>query len=1019
MRARTFGQVRADEGPLGPVAGLIDVLSSSVGISVESAGRRMLETLSGGDLTPEEFLERPRELIRPGEGVPRYVAQVVWRALSGGYRTVDELVAGLRGVLDRNPPVLEPAPGASGPAGIVVPDGRILSVQPRSREGEAVFEVWVTAGDLRYEEITVRVSQSLNPTAYHAVSLLWIHASVALYNLVPVSEGRFDAGSGTFFVLEPLHQVNATTLARSLDCPRPELDRIRRGRGDTTVHTVRGMVVHALLERLIGGSEDLETAYRAALPSFLMQLASVVDEAFSDEEFEAEVMRHASRLSGILDSNPHMRSNPRAEVLRYSPTIGIQGRIDAVFRSPDSLDVVELKTGKRLRREDHAQLYVYRLLLSDFVRRAGRDEAREIRVSASLLSSHDGSTMPERSGASFFDVLDTRNRLVAFTHALGSQRVRVGLPYADYDPRVCRSCPSWTKARCREDTQLFGDRPDAPETADLAYFRRFSALVRREGWWEDEALAALLDDSRRDQRVEEFRTIPHARCVGGEAGVLLFEFDENPSELAPGDRVLIHRGEIASRESWHGYVRSVAAGSIRVAMPLNDPGSDLLGSGSDWVIDRLRTDPTSEASQTALFDFLSVGNEARKAVILRDLSPERPTRPLPLTPSGPLNASQQEAVARAAGCSVFHLIWGPPGTGKTRVIPEIVNQAREAQTREDVLLGAFTNTALDNILMALLEKDPRAEFLRIGRAEASPELARRLGDRAGQCFSEDLARTIHSARELRARLDEVPVVAATAHRASTHPYLRQREFGLVLVDEAGQLTEPLTLGLLVRARRFVLIGDDRQLPPVVRTPELRTSLFERLKRQCENEMPDAVTLLNTQYRMHPEIMGLSNRLYYDGQLISGVTAPERQPPDGEPLTFVPVESGESRASISGGRSNAAEAGVVEAIARQLLTSVPAGSIGVISPFRAQVALLRQKLAGTGITIDTVERYQGGEREVVIISFVRSRESGFVFDDRRLNVAMTRARRKLILVAHPELFRGTKFRGSDFGGNGPE
>jgi DNA replication ATP-dependent helicase/nuclease Dna2 len=1008
MRARTFGQVRADEGPLALVVGLIDILASGTGIPVETAGRRMLETLSGGQLTPEEFLERPRALIGSGQGVPRYVAQVVWRALSGGYRTVDEVVAVLRGVLDRNPPVLEPAPGASGSAGMVVPDSRVLSVQPRSTNLDAVFEVWVTAGDLRCREITVRVGESLNPTAYRAVSLFWIHASVALYNLVPISEGLYEAGPRTFFVLEPLHQVNASMVARSLQCPRPELDRMRRGRGDTTVHTVRGMVVHALLERLIGG-EDLEAAYRAVLPSFLMLLASVVDDTFSDEAFEAEVMRHGGQLCGLLDSHPHMRSDPQAEVRRYSPTIGIQGRIDAVFRSADTLDVVELKTGKRMRREDHAQLYVYRLLLSDFVRRAGRVEAQEIRVSTSLVSSHDGSTMPEQSEASFFDVLDTRNRLVAFTHALGSQRVRLALPYADYDARVCRSCPSWTKARCRQDTRLFGDRPDAPETEALAYFRRFSALVRQEGWWEEEALAALLDDSRMQERVEEFRTIPRARYTGSEAGALVFGFDENPSELAPGDRVLIHRGEIASRESWHGYVRSVAADSIRVAVPLSNLEAGSFGSESDWVIDRLRTDPTSEASQTALFDFLSPVSDASQAVILGSLSPGRWPQPSPGTTSGPLNRSQQEAIARAVACPVFHLIWGPPGTGKTRVIPEIVDRTREGRRGEDVLLGAFTNTALDNMLLALLEKNPGAEFVRIGRSEASPELARRLGGRAGDCFSEDLARTIRSARALRARLDETPLVAATAHRASTHPYLRQREFGLSIVDEAGQLTEPLTLGLLVRARRFVLIGDDRQLPPVVRTTELRTSLFERLKKQCEEELPDAVTLLDIQYRMHPGIMELSNRLYYDGRLRSGVTAADRRPPDGEPLKFVPVESS------SGGRSNRAEAEAVETIARQLLRTLPPGSIGVISPFRTQVALLRERLAGTGVTVDTVERYQGGEREVVIISFVRSRESGFVFDDRRLNVAITRARRQLILVAHPDLFRGTKFAGHGLGG----
>src|SRR4029453_5273857 len=133
------------------------------------------------------------------------------------------------------------------------------------------------------------------------------------------------------------------------------------------------------------------------------------------------------------------------------------------------------------------------------------------------------------------------------------------------------------------------------------------------------------------------------------------------------------------------------------------------------------------------------------------------------------------------------------------------------------------------------------------------------------------------------------IVAATAHRASSLPYLRNRAFEMAIVDEAGQLTEPLTLGLILRARRFVLIGDDRQLPPVVRTRGLAHSMFERLKRNTS-----AVTLLETQYRMHPEIMDVSNRLFYEGRLKAGVTALDRTPPDhpdGTPVVFVPVESG--------------------------------------------------------------------------------------------------------------------------------
>jgi DNA replication ATP-dependent helicase Dna2 len=123
-----------------------------------------------------------------------------------------------------------------------------------------------------------------------------------------------------------------------------------------------------------------------------------------------------------------------------------------------------------------------------------------------------------------------------------------------------------------------------------------------------------------------------------------------------------------------------------------------------------------------------------------------------------------------------------------------------------------------------------------------------------------------------------------------------------------------------------------------------------------------------------------------------------------PVSFVPVESDRDA------RSNPNEARVVLDLVQALIRDrgIPPKSIGVVSPFRAQVVLLRQVLDGTGVTVDTVERFQGGERDVMILSFVRARATGFVFDDRRFNVAVTRARRKLILVAHPELFRKSKY-----------
>jgi superfamily I DNA and/or RNA helicase len=156
--------------------------------------------------------------------------------------------------------------------------------------------------------------------------------------------------------------------------------------------------------------------------------------------------------------------------------------------------------------------------------------------------------------------------------------------------------------------------------------------------------------------------------------------------------------------------------------------------------------------------------------------------------------------------------------------------------------------------------------------------------------------------------------------------------------------------------------------------------------------------------MHPQIMSVSNRFFYEGRLRTGVSQDDRLPPDGSPVLMVPVES------PSEGRVNVAEVDAVEEIVRRYQKdyAVPAKAIGVVSPFRAQVVLLRKRLQDTGVTVDTVERFQGGERDIMILSLVRSRGGAFVFADRRFNVAITRARRKLIFVAHPELFVNSRY-----------
>jgi hypothetical protein len=1068
------------------VNALIDKLLEFPSQSASEAGEQLLQFLSGNRLGRDEFVDDPLALVGPPYFASRYLAQVTLRALNGEYEALDEVMASLHSLVERNPPIIEPRRVAPQDR-VVLPEAKVVGLnQPvKGKDGvwSSSIELLVTSGAFRDREVRIHLRSDQNRPACFLVGYLWIHAAISAYNLVAMGEMEFAACPETFLVVEPMRQVNATSVARSLHCTKPQVDQVRKGKGDVTIHTLKGQLVHTLFDRMLEGVPDMQTALAEVLPSYLVQLASVTDEFFDEDAFRADVLRHTSALKEFVDRNPQLLEHTQLELKRYSATIGIQGRIDAVFREGNRLDILELKTGARIRPEDHAQLFIYRLLLSDLIRRWQRHDGHDVEITSRLLSSVDGTFAPLRVSTDFFQVLDARNKLIALQFALGHGLPPAAVRFEGFDEKVCGPCPSWTRSRCKESSDVFGDRPGAQQNAEIEYFRRFTRLVQRERWCADQDLADLLDDSRLEFRVKNFRTISGAKIIP-EADHFTFEFEKNTSDLECGDSVLIHAGKISSTSTYHGIVRNIGTRRMHVSIPLKNLDVRLF-EGQEWIIDRFPSDVTAEASHTALYDFLLAPRDGKKDAILGRRAEEgvdkfelgaipllaspqggvaeqsKNVAKLPLiarpgwfsdtkrktTPSASaseasrnflddaatppcgvarrglalnsnlftpseacdyvpgqhvvagfsprsLNVSQIEAIERAVHCDPFHLIWGPPGTGKTKVIPEIIDRIEGP-----VLLGAFTNTAVDKMLIALLEHDPSIRFLRVGRSSDSPELVAKLRSDPADFFTEDVALKYGNLRSVKEALTQAKVVAATAHRASTIPYLRSRAFEMTIVDEAGQLTEPLTLGLILRARRFVLIGDDRQLPPVVRARGLARSMFERLKADT-----NCITLLDTQYRKHPQIMDVSNRLFYGGRLRSGVIENERIPPDGSPVVFIPVET------IIEGRSNATEAKVVVDLVHSFTRDhgISPTSIGVVSPFRAQVVLLRQMLNGANVTVDTVERFQGGERDIMILSFVRSRGTGFVFDDRRLNVAITRARRKLVLVAHPELFQKSRY-----------
>jgi superfamily I DNA and/or RNA helicase len=439
-------------------------------------------------------------------------------------------------------------------------------------------------------------------------------------------------------------------------------------------------------------------------------------------------------------------------------------------------------------------------------------------------------------------------------------------------------------------------------------------------------------------------------------------------------------------------------------------------------------------------------------------------------PSGsPLNSSQEEALETALSTQDIAFIHGPPGTGKTTTLAEAI--AGAAKTESQVLVTAPSNAAVDLLADRLGEKGLRV--VRIGhparvteaalgktldariaehlhypelrslrkRMEQLKSMALKYKRNFGYAEREQRKLLLQESKALKADADllEFHIVNDVLQQAEvicctlvgcSHPVLRGRKYKSAFIDEAGQALEPACWIPLMRCERVVFAGDHQQLPPTIKSIEaarngLAVTLFEKgiLKHAGKSSM------LQVQYRMHEAIMRFSSDYFYEGKLLAheSVKAALLRP------HFAPVEfidtAGcgytESQDPETLSRFNEEEAHLLVRLVEKLIEEIGPEewlaegiSMGIITPYRSQVDLLH-KLAEQSswleplhklITINTVDAFQGQERDVIAISFVRSNdkaEVGFLADIRRTNVAMTRARKKLIIVgdsatlgAHP-------------------
>jgi len=544
--------------------------------------------------------------------------------------------------------------------------------------------------------------------------------------------------------------------------------------------------------------------------------------------------------------------------------------------------------------------------------------------------------------------------------------------------------------------------------------------------------------------------------LGGRVVLQLAKRRKSPipwTRLDTGSPVILSADDERVQGGWRGVISDRDEFNFWVALPqFPEELADLEGLRVDQADD----DVAAKRQRSSLLRAKNA--RANRLAQLRDvLLGLKPPAFDDMKPIGPLNPAlnqvQEAAIVHALSARDVGLIHGPPGTGKTTAVVELIRRA--IRQGKKVLAVAPSNMAVDNLLEKLVAGGEHA--VRLGHpARVLPQLrshsldvlvdehddvrvAHKLIKDALQLFRKadrytrakpapgarkamrDEAKTLlDDARRLEAAavrhiLDMADVLCATT-TGLDDDLLGDRRFDLCVIDEAAQSVEPGCWIPILRAEKVVLAGDHCQLPPTIISEEaaaagFNVSLFERLQALYGEPISRRLTV---QYRMHDDIMNFSSREFYDGQLVSDPSVSTHRLCDQEgvldlPLTTVPVEfidtagAGYDEEVPPDGESrrNPQEADVVVQKVRALFDAgVDPADVAVITPYSAQVRHLREKLSRPRLQIDSVDGFQGREKEAVVISLVRSNpngEIGFLADVRRMNVALTRARRKLILV----------------------
>ncbi|XP_057197424.1 DNA replication ATP-dependent helicase/nuclease DNA2 [Triplophysa rosa] len=901
-----------------------------------------------------------------------------------------------------------------------------------------------------------------------------------------------------FLVLLPDLLMSGTTIASSIRCMRRGvLGEMFKSFDGGSKQMLNGTIVHDIFQKAAMSSdfspERIQTFATEALrsPNYLGQMYSL---KLNQAEMRQEVEEYLPSLSewakryvhtspqtgnkqltlklpsdGALskqDATCSVTVTDFADIEEniWSPRFGLKGKIDVTAgvrihrkgKKPiDRIVPLELKTGKESNSIEHrSQVILYTLMSSD--RRYDPEAGFLVYLKTGSLHPVVGNHMDRR------ELIKIRNSLA---HHRGNNLVKVDgnshmapLPAIVSDQQTCKYCPQRRNCALYNRTVERDPEENLSENVKdflqlesqhlgqvhLQYFSHWLLLCSLE------ALTMENKGGRRNiwlqtpqQREKSGGCIGNMRLAGSVSvlsdGVYKHNFERMEGEqtltgLIVGDRIVVSDQDTVLIALATGYVTDITINGVTCSLDKNlskyststvfrldqDEGAGGLSTHLGNLSMLMVNTPTSERLRELIVEF-------RPPQFIDSLSSVLPRDAKDTVANilKGLNKPQKQAMKKVLLSKDYTLIVGMPGTGKTTTICTLVRILHACGF--SVLLTSYTHSAVDNILLKL--KRFKIGFLRLGRTQKVHHDILPFTEESGR------AKGIQTLEELEELYNKELIVATTCMGVK-HPIFSRRRFDFCIVDEASQISQPVCLGPLFYAQRFVLVGDHQQLPPIVQNAEARAlgmdeSLFKRLEHHS-----DAVVQLNVQYRMNSAIMSLSNALMYEGKLECGsertasavLQLPSKAQVEKEldlyvcepqysawvqaalepnnPVCFLDTSEVPAAETVEkGGISNQTEAVLVQALVTLLLKAgCRAADIGVIAPYRQQLKSISSLLQGPAfkaLEVNTVDKYQGRDKSVIIVSFVRSNTEGnlgeLLQDWRRLNVAITRAKHKLLML----------------------